>query len=101
MPTMPMITALLEQGLNRTLWQDRGAKSTRQRLKGKILTLNIRELGQPLVLYFSDQQIDVLNTATPDSDCTVTLSITVLPQLQDRKNLTSLIKSSRLHYGGI
>ena len=100
MPTMPMITALLEQGLNRTLWQDRGAKSTRQRLKGKILTLNIRELGQPLVLYFSDQQIDVLNTATPDSDCTVTLSITVLPQLQDRKNLTSLIKSSQVDVEG-
>jgi len=100
MPTMPMITALLEQGLNRTLWQDRGTKSTRQRLRGKILTLAIRELGQPIVLYFSEQQIDVLSTATADSDCTVSLSIKVLPQLQDRKNLTTLIKTSQVEVEG-
>ncbi|MBT0727591.1 ubiquinone biosynthesis protein UbiJ [Rosenbergiella australiborealis] len=100
MPTMPMITALLEQGLNRTLWQDRGGKSTRQRLKGKILTINIRELGQPLVLYFSDHQIDVLSTITSESDCTVTLSMSVLPQLQDRQNLTKLIKSGQLDVEG-
>lgn len=100
MPTMPMITALLEQGLNRTLWQDRGLKAARQRLKGKVLTLNIRELGQPLVLYFSEQQIDVLNAATDESDCRVTLSFSVLPQLQDRQNLTKLIKSGQLDVEG-
>ena len=100
MPTMPMITALLEQGLNRTLWQDRGAKSTRQRLKGKVLTFVIRELSQPIVLHFSEQQIDVLSTITSDSDCTVSLSVQVLPKLQDRKNLTTLIKSGQVEVEG-
>ncbi len=100
MPMLPMITALLEQGLNRTLWQDRGLKAARQRLKGKVLTFNIREFGRPLVLYFSEQQIDVLSSVNEESDCIVTLSISVLPQLQDRQNLTKLIKSGQLEVEG-
>lgn len=100
MPTMQLITALLEQGLNRTLWRDRGLKHARQGLQGSVLTLNIFELGQPLVLHFSEQQIDVLSDSQAISDCSLSLSLTVIPVLRDRNNLMKLIKSGQLEVVG-
>lgn len=100
MPMMPLLTAVLEKGLNLVLWRDRGLKNARQRLKGKILSLTLRELNHPLVIYFGEQQIDVLSQQTDDIDCSVSLSLSVLPELRQRENLPALIKQGRLEVSG-
>lgn len=100
MTAMPLLTAAAENVLNRILYQDRGLKAARQRLKGKVLTLKFSELPRPLVLVFSEQQLDVVSVWEDDSDCTVSLALSVLPELRDRQNMTGLIKQGRLDVQG-
>ncbi|WP_029684823.1 ubiquinone biosynthesis protein UbiJ [Tatumella saanichensis] len=100
MTAMPLLTAAAESVLNRVLYQDRGLKAARLRLKGKVLTLRFSELPRPLVLVFSEQQLDVLSEWQGDSDCTVSLAFPVLAELRDRQKLTELIKQERLDVQG-
>jgi len=56
----PLITAGIENILNTFLWRDRGLKAARQRLVGKVLRVELKEFSSPIVLVFSEQQLDVL-----------------------------------------
>ncbi|WP_312544155.1 ubiquinone biosynthesis accessory factor UbiJ, partial [Pantoea eucalypti] len=96
MNLMPLITAGLETALNRILYRDRGLKPARQRLNGKVLTLRLTEFSYPLVLVFSEQQLDVLADWQDSSDCTVITSLKTLTKLRDRQQLTPLIRSGEL-----
>ncbi|MDT0176335.1 SCP2 domain-containing protein [Enterobacter sp. BRE11] len=96
----PLITAGLETALNRMLYRDRGLKAARQRLAGQVLTLRLEELSHPLVLVFSEQQLDVLSDWQDSSDCTVITQLKTLPKLRDRQQLTSLIRSGELQVEG-
>lgn len=96
----PLITAGLETALNRVLYRDRGLKAARQRLTGQVLTLRLDELSHPLVLVFSEQQLDVLSDWQDSSDCTVITQLKTLPKLRDRQQLTSLIRSGELQVEG-
>ena len=96
----PLITAGLETALNRMLYRDRGLKAARQRLVGQVLTLRLEELSHPLVLVFSEQQLDVLSDWQDSSDCTVITQLKILPKLRDRQQLTSLIRSGELQVEG-
>lgn len=96
----PLITAGLETALNRILYRDRGLKAARQRLNGKVLTLRLSEFSHPLVLVFSEQQLDVLADWQDRSDCTVITSLKTLPKLRDRQQLTPLIRSGELQVDG-
>ena len=100
MKAMPLLTAAIENVLNRVLYQDRGLKPARQRLKGKVLTLKFSEFSRPLVLVFSEQQLDVVGDWQDNSDCTVSLALAVLPELRDRQNMTSLIRQGKLDVQG-
>lgn len=100
MTAMPLLTAAVENVLNRILYQDRGLKAARQRLKGKVLTLKFSELSRPLVLVFSEQQLDVLSDWQGESDCTLSLALPVLAELRDRQKMTGLIKQGRLDVQG-
>lgn len=100
MTAMPLLTAAVENVLNRMLYQDRGLKAARQRLKGKVLTLKFSELSRPLVLVFSEQQLDVLSDWQGESDCTLSLALPVLAELRDRQKMTGLIKQGRLDVQG-
>ncbi len=100
MTAMPLLTAAVENVLNRVLYQDRGLKAARQRLKGKVLTLKFTEFSRPLVLVFSEQQLDVVGDWQDTSDCTVSLALSVLPELRDRQNMTALIRQGRLDVQG-
>lgn len=100
MTAMPLLTAAVENALNRILYQDRGLKAARQRLKGKVLTLKFSELSRPLVLVFSEQQLDVLSDWQGESDCTLSLALPVLAELRDRQKMTGLIKQGRLDVQG-
>ncbi|MDX6020804.1 SCP2 domain-containing protein [Scandinavium sp. V105_16] len=100
MPFQPMVTAGIEGVLNTFLWRERALKPARQRLLGKVLRVELKEFTAPLVLVFSEQQIDVLSAWEGEADCTVSTRIGVLPQLRNRQQLTSLIRSGDLEVQG-
>lgn len=100
MPITPLITAGIEGALNAFLYQDRALKSARQRLQGKVLRIALREFSTPLVLIFSEQQIDVLGQWEGETDCSVTTRLSVLPELRNRQQLTALIRRGDLEVEG-
>ncbi|MBA2814298.1 ubiquinone biosynthesis protein UbiJ [Candidatus Pantoea persica] len=95
-----LINAALETALNRMLYREPGLKAARQRLAGQVLTIRLAELSHPLVLVFSEQQLDVLSDWQDSSDCTVIPQLKTLPKLRDRQQLTSLIRSGELQVEG-
>ncbi|WGK57445.1 SCP2 domain-containing protein [Pantoea sp. SS70] len=100
MTLTPLITGGLETALNRVLYRDRSLRAARQRLAGKVLMLRLQELDFPLVLVFSESQLDVLSDWQDNSDCTVSLRVSTLPKLRDRQQLTSMIRSGELEVDG-
>ena len=96
----PLITAGIESVLNTFLWRDRGLKAARQRLVGKVLRVELKEFASPLVLVFSEQQIDVLGQWEGEADCVVKTALSTLPKLRDRQQLTALIRSGELEVEG-
>jgi len=100
MPFTPLMTAGIESVLNTFLWRDRGLKAARQRLMGKVLRVELKEFASPLVLVFSEQQIDVLGQWEGEADCVVKTALSTLPKLRDRQQLTALIRSGELEVEG-
>lgn len=100
MPLISLISAGLEGALNTVLWQDSALKSARQRLYGKVLRIEIKEFSTPLVLVFSEQQIDVLSQWEGEADCCVTTRLGVIPELRDRQQLMALIRKGELEVQG-
>ena len=100
MPFKPLVTAGLETVLNTFLWRDRALKPARQRLLGKVLRVALQELSEPVVLVFSERQVDVLGAWEGEADCTVRTRLSVLPQLRNRQQLTALIRSGDLEVQG-
>lgn len=100
MPFKPLVTAGLETVLNTFLWRDRALKSARQRLLGNVLRIELQELSDPVVLVFSERQVDVLGAWEGEADCTVRTRLSVLPQLRNRQQLTALIRSGDLEVQG-
>ena len=100
MPFKPLVTAGLEPVLNTFLWRDRALKPARQRLLGKVLRVELQELSEPVVLVFSERQVDVLGAWEGEADCTVRTRLSVLPQLRNRQQLTALIRSGDLEVQG-
>lgn len=100
MPLTPIITASLEQALNRFLYRDRALRAARMRLRGKVLQVSLREFSFPLVLVFGEQQLDVLGQWEGAADCSVTTRLEILPELRDRQRLTALIRQGDLDVEG-
>lgn len=100
MPFQPLLTAGIEGVLNAFLWRSGALKPARQRLFGKVLRIELKEFSSPLVLVFSERQIDVLSAWEGEADCTVTTRLGVLPQLRNRQQLTALIRSGDLEVQG-
>lgn len=100
MPFISLINASLEGALNTVLWQDNALKSARQRLYGKVLRIEIKEFSTPLVLVFSEQQIDVLSQWEGEADCCVITRLGVIPELRDRQQLMALIRKGELEVQG-
>ncbi|ANI29589.1 membrane protein [Yersinia entomophaga] len=96
----PLITAALETALNSLLFRDRGMKAARSRLSSKVLRVELHELNQPLVLVFSDAQVDVVSAWEGNADCTVKTGIAVLSKLRDRQQLSPLMRSGELIVDG-
>lgn len=59
MPFKPLVTAGIENVLNAFLYRAPALKAARQRLNGKVLRIVLKEFSTPLVLVFSERQLDV------------------------------------------
>lgn len=100
MPFKPLITAGIENVLNTFLYRSPALKTARQRLNGKVLRVVLKEFSTPLVLVFSERQLDVLGEWEGEADCSVITHMNVLPKLRDRQQLTALIRSGELEVEG-
>ncbi|CNI93407.1 MULTISPECIES: SCP2 domain-containing protein [Yersinia] len=92
----PLITAAIETSLNSVLFRDKSMKAARLRLVGKVLRIELREMSFPLLLVFSERQIDVLSQWDGDADCIVKTEVAVLAKLRDRQQLSPLMRSGEL-----
>lgn len=100
MPFLPLVTAGIEGALNTFLWREQALKSARRRLLGNVLRVELKEFTSPLVLVFSERQVDVLGAWEGEADCTVITRMSIVPQLRDRQQLTALIRSGDLEVQG-
>ncbi|MDF7679478.1 SCP2 domain-containing protein [Enterobacteriaceae bacterium ESL0689] len=100
MPFTPLIAAGIETALNTVLWRDKALKPVRQRLLGKVLRIELKELSVPVVLVFSECQLDILSEWEGHTDCTVITHLSVLPQLRHRQQLMTLIRRGDLQVQG-
>lgn len=100
MPLKPLVTGSIETAINTLLWREKALKPARQRLIGKVLRIEIKEFSSPLVLVFSERQVDVLGAWEGEADCTVITRVSVLPWLRNRQQLTALIRNNDLEVQG-
>lgn len=100
MPLKPLMTGSIETAINALLWREKALKPARQRLIGKVLRVELKEFSSPLVLVFSERQVDVLGAWEGEADCTVITRLSVLPQLRNRQQLTALIRNNDLEVQG-
>ena len=68
MPFTPLVTAGIETALNTFLWRDKALKPARQRLLGKVLRVQLQDFATPVVLVFSERQVDVLSAWEGEAD---------------------------------
>ena len=78
MPFTPLVTAGIKTALNTFLWRDKALKPARQRLLGKVLRVQLQDFATPVVLVFSERQVDVLSAWDGEADCTVITRLSVL-----------------------
>ncbi|CNH78326.1 protein YigP (COG3165) clustered with ubiquinone biosynthetic genes [Yersinia intermedia] len=95
-----LITAAIETSLNSVLFRDKSMKTARLRLVGKVLRIELREINFPLLLVFSERQVDVLSQWDGDADCIVKTEVAVLAKLRDRQQLSPLMRSGELIVDG-
>lgn len=100
MSIKPLVTAGIENVLNAFLYRAPALKTARQRLNGKVLRIVLKEFSTPLVLVFSERQLDVLGEWEGEADCSVITHMSVLPKLRDRQQMTALIRSGELEVEG-
>ena len=100
MPLKPLVTGSIETAINALLWREKALKPARQRLIGKVLRIELKEFSSPLVLIFSERQVDVVGAWDGEADCTVITRVSVLPQLRNRQQLTALIRNNDLEVQG-
>lgn len=97
---MPLISATLGAVLERLLYQDRAIPAVRGSLKGKVLRFNLVEWETPLILVFSERQVDVLNAWEDAADCTVRICFATLLDLLKPLYLTQWMRESVLDLEG-
>lgn len=99
MPFDPLVTAVVETTLNTLINDDDALVSRVTRLKGQVIQVHLREFNKSLTFVFS-HQLDVLANYEGESDCYLSLNLSVLPELKEQANITKLIKQDKLELEG-
>ncbi|MDX1705403.1 SCP2 domain-containing protein [Pseudidiomarina sp.] len=93
-------TGAMEALLNQLLGLDAGSRARLQKLQGKRLRVTLGELGKPLTLTATDQQLLLSWIDQEPVDCHIITRLAVLPELRDTANITRLIKADALDIEG-
>ncbi|MFA0441067.1 hypothetical protein BCU70_15900 [Vibrio sp. 10N.286.49.C2] len=99
MPFDPLVTAVVETTLNTLIQDDDELVKRVSRLKGQAIQIHLREFNKSLTFIFS-HQIDVLANYEGVADCSLSLNLSVLPELKEQANITQLIKQDKLELEG-
>lgn len=91
---------LLEKLLNELLARDANSSTRLQKLAGKVLRFDIKELPFELTVIVEAQGVRLTTVSEGKSDCWVQTELGVLPELSDSANLTRLIKAGQLDIEG-
>lgn len=101
MTLLPLIpTLLLETVANHVLHRDPESAKRLQRLDGKRVRANLKELPFEITIRVDAQGIQLSTSDDSPVDCCIVTAIGVLPELQDTANLTRLIKADLLDIEG-
>ncbi|MGL5107968.1 MAG: ubiquinone biosynthesis accessory factor UbiJ [Vibrio ordalii] len=95
MPFEPLVTAVIETTLNTLIQDDPELVRRLSRLKGQVIQVHLKEFNKTLTFIFS-QQIDVLAAYEGESNCYLSLNVSILPELREQANITQLIKQDKL-----
>lgn len=95
MPFEPLVTAAIETTLNTLIQDDPELVRRLSRLKGQVIQVHLKEFNKTLTFIFS-QQIDVLAAFEGESNCYLSLNVSILPELREQANITQLIKQDKL-----
>ncbi|GAB3013703.1 ubiquinone biosynthesis accessory factor UbiJ [Bowmanella dokdonensis] len=99
MPAPQLMVSALELALNKLLHLDPLSGHRLQPLAGKRLRIQVRELPWPLTFAFSDQ-VDLLLDEDTEVDCSMSLSLSTLKDMQDVSQIGQLIQQQRLSLHG-
>lgn len=91
---------VLETLVNELLSRDANSPERLQKLAGKVLRFDIKELPFVVTVTVEQQVIRLSTSAEGDADCWIQTELGVLPELTDNANLTRLIKAGQLDIEG-
>ena len=93
-------TVVVEALANHLLRLDDGSVARMQQLADTRVRVTLHELGQPLTMTVTAQEMLLSWVDTDPVDCHVITRMAVLPELRDTANISRLIKASALDMGG-
>ena len=111
MPIEPLITGIIETGLNALVKESFESKAVLHHLSNKVIRVHFNDVNKDFYFLFSKkntihnhqpndvemkQLVDVLSIFEGEVDCYLALNVSVLLQLYEQENITQLIKQEQL-----
>ncbi|MGP1959075.1 MAG: ubiquinone biosynthesis accessory factor UbiJ [Arsenophonus sp. NC-CH8-MAG3] len=90
------IASFLQYVLNKFFYQEVALKSARVRLIGKVLSINLKELSQPLIFICYEQRVDVVNQWPTPEDCMIKTGLVTLLYIKNIQQLLALINDGAI-----
>lgn len=91
---------LIEALINKLLARDPGSPARLQKLAGKVLRFDIKELPFVITVTIESDALRLSTSNEGEADCWLQTELGVLPELSDSANLTRLIKAGQLDIEG-
>lgn len=95
-----VVRSTLEPVLNKALSADANTAQRLRSVRGTCVAIRLRELPEPLIIRFSDEEMFLLGPDYDAIDAEVTLSLLDLPQLTDAAMATQAIQQGKLQVLG-
>lgn len=100
MPFNQLLSAAVEQIINRLLQLDETASSRLKPLDGKVVAVQLQSLGPLLYCVCSSRRVDVLAGYEGTPDAIIRVQLSALGRLRDSSQITAVIKQGELEIEG-
>lgn len=94
------LTAIIKISINRYLGLDPGAKSRLKILAGKILEIEIRELGLPFYVEFHEDSVSVEHSCEKEPNAYIAITIPTMIKFGFSSDSTANVLSERIEMSG-